>query len=156
MNAAMIDDLIKSMGSTYSELIASGMYLPGGPPKGMFAGDETSSMSPASGIDLGFSANQHFESLQIYLHKTSDENPVYESGLPYKLRHRMSQNWVRSHYGKPLESKAPFKMPVLGMIGGWDTYHLPGTAKNIETVFQYDIEMNVEGVMFKLITESNT
>ena len=36
MSAAMIDDLVKSLGRTYSELIASGMYLPGGPPKGMF------------------------------------------------------------------------------------------------------------------------
>ncbi|RON93353.1 hypothetical protein BK635_00650 [Pseudomonas chlororaphis] len=49
----MIDDLIKNMGRTYSELIASGMYLPGGPPKGMFEGDESSFMSPAAGIDLG-------------------------------------------------------------------------------------------------------
>ncbi|ROL89305.1 DUF6392 family protein [Pseudomonas chlororaphis] len=153
MNAAMIDDLIKNMGKTYSELIASGMYLPGGPPKGMFEGDESSFMSPAAGIDLGFSGTQLFDSLAIYLHKTSDDDSVYENGLPYQLQRRMNQAWVRSHYGEPLESKAPFKMPVLGMTGGWDTYHLPGTAKNITAVFQYNTEMNVEGIAFRLNQE---
>lgn len=56
MNAAMIDDLVKSLGRTYSEMMSSGMYLPGGPPKGMFDGDQTSSMSPAIGIEMGFQA----------------------------------------------------------------------------------------------------
>ncbi|WP_162095402.1 DUF6392 family protein [Pseudomonas chlororaphis] len=155
MNAAMIDDLIKNIGRTYSELISSGMYLPGGPPKGMFEGDETSFMSPAAGIDLGFSSTQHFDSLSIYLHKTSDDDSVYENGLPYQLQRRMNQAWVRSHYGEPLESKAPFKMPVLGMTGGWDTYQLPGTAKNIRTVFQYNMNMEVEGVVFRLNNKPN-
>ncbi|QZI69746.1 DUF6392 family protein [Pseudomonas protegens] len=155
MNAAMIDDLVKSLGRTYSEMMSSGMYLPGGPPKGMFDGDQTSSMSPASGIEMGFSNNTRFESLYIYLHTTSDDEPVYEGGLPYQLQRRMSQVWVRSHYGKPVESKAPFKMPVLGMTGGWDTYHLPGTAKNIRTVFQYNLEAEVDGLIIRLNENSD-
>ncbi|EZI30104.1 DUF6392 family protein [Pseudomonas extremaustralis] len=152
MNAAMIDDLVKSLGRTYPELIASGMYLPGGPPKGMFEGDEQSSISPAPGIDLGFSASQHLESLYIYLHKVSDTGSAYAGSLPYRLQRRMNQAWVRSHYGEPLASKAPFKMPVLGMTGGWDTYHLPSTAKNIETVFQYNAEMEVKVVVLSLVS----
>ena len=151
MSAAMIDDLVKSLGRTYSELIASGMYLPGGPPKGMFDGDETSYMSPAPGIDLGFSANKHLGSVYIYLHKTSNDGPAYEGSLPYQLQRQMDQAWVRSHYGEPLESKAPFRMPVLGMTGGWDAYRLPNTAKNIETVFQYNPELEVKGVVFSII-----
>ena len=91
MNAAMIDDLVKSLGCTYSELTASGMYLPGGPPKGMFDGDETSYMSPAPGIDLGFLANQHLGSIHIYLLKTFDDDSVYEGCLPYQLQRRMDQ-----------------------------------------------------------------
>ena len=118
MNAAMIDDLVKSLGCTYSELTASGMYLPGGPPKGMFDVDETSYMSPAPGIDLGFLANQHLGSIHIYLLKTFNDDSVYEGCLPYQLQRRMDQAWVRSHYGEPLESKGPIKIPVIGMTGG--------------------------------------
>jgi hypothetical protein len=43
-------------------------------------------------------------------------------------------------------------MPVLGMTGGWDTYHLPSTAKNIETVFQYNAEMEVKVVVLSLVS----
>ncbi|MGY2291840.1 DUF6392 family protein [Pseudomonas sp. SDO528_S397] len=151
MNAAMIDDLIKSLGRTYAELVASGMYLPNGPPKNMFEGDETSSMSPAPGLELGFSASQHLESLYIYLHTTPKEYPAYDGNLPYALQRRMNQAGVRSRYGEPSASKQPFKMPVLGMTGSWDTYHLPNTAKNIETVFQYNADMEVDSVVLCLI-----
>ncbi|AZC82388.1 hypothetical protein C4K30_3274 [Pseudomonas chlororaphis subsp. piscium] len=41
------------------------------------------------------------------------------------------------------------------MTGGWDTYHLPGTAKNIRTVFQYDMNMEVEGVVFRSNNKPN-
>ncbi|NMY72949.1 DUF6392 family protein [Pseudomonas sp. WS 5071] len=150
MNAAMIDDLVKSLGCTYSELTASGMYLPGGPPKGMFDGDETSYMSPAPGIDLGFLANQHLGSIHIYLLKTFNDDSVYEGCLPYQLQRRMDQAWVRSHYGEPLESKGPIKIPVIGMTGG-DTYRLSNTIKNIKTVFQYSLEWAVSGLVFSLI-----
>ena len=151
MNAAMIDDLDKSLGCTYSELTASGMYLPGGPPKGMFDVDETSYMSPAPGIDLGFLANQHLGSIHIYLLKTFNDDSVYEGCLPYQLQRRMDQAWVRSHYGEPLESKGPIKIPVIGMTGGWDTYRLSNTVKNIKTVFQYSLEWAVSGLVFSLI-----
>ncbi|MBT2375779.1 DUF6392 family protein [Pseudomonas fluorescens] len=156
MNAAMIDDLVKALGLTYRELIASGMYLPDGPPKVMFEGDESGFMSPAPGIDLSFSADQQLECLYIYLHKVPHEDPTYEGSLPYQLQRRMNQSWVRSQYGESLASKAPFKMPVLGMTGGWDIYHLPGTAKNIVTVFQYNVEMEVDGVVFRLNEKSHT
>ena len=151
MNAAMIDDLVKSLGCTYSELTASGMYLPGGPPKGMFDGDETSYMSPAPGIDLGFLANQHLGSIHIYLLKTFNDDSVYEGCLPYQLQRRMDKAWVRSHYGEPLESKGPIKIPAIGMTGGWDTYRLSNTVKNIKTVFQYSLEWAVSGLVFSLI-----
>ena len=151
MNAAMIDDLVKSLGCTYSELTASGMYLPGGPPKGMFDGDETSYMSPAPGIDLGFLANQHLGSIHIYLLKTFNDDSVYEGCLPYQLQRRMDKAWVRSHYGEPLESKGPIKIPVMGRPGGRDTYRLSNTVKNIKTVFQYSLEWAVSGLVFSLI-----
>ena len=41
MNAAMIGNFVKSLGRTYSEMVAAGLYLPGGPPIGMFDDSDT-------------------------------------------------------------------------------------------------------------------
>ncbi|WP_411731428.1 hypothetical protein [Pseudomonas chlororaphis] len=46
MNAAMIDDLVKNLGSTYPELMTSGLPLPGGPPKGIFEDSDTITVTP--------------------------------------------------------------------------------------------------------------
>ena len=61
VNAEMIDDLVKSFGRTYSEMVAAGLYLPGGPPKGMFDDSDTLSMTTAPGVELGFwASNKRF------------------------------------------------------------------------------------------------
>jgi len=151
MNAAMIDDLVKSLGRTYPELIASGMYLPGGPPRGIFEDSDTRSMSLAPGIELEFSAStQRFEALYISLLELFPGKPTYKGGLPYELKSRMTQNSVNLSYGEPLESKAPYKMPVLGMTGGWDAYRFPNMPKNMKMMFRYNADMEVYGVVFYL------
>ncbi|AZD79817.1 hypothetical protein C4K15_3250 [Pseudomonas chlororaphis subsp. aurantiaca] len=156
MNAAMIDDLVKSLGLTYSEMITSGMYLPGESPKGMFEDVDTVAMWPEAGIELEFWAStQRFEALYISLQKSFPEESIYKGSLPYQLIPRMSQDWVRSQFGSPLESGAPYRIPVLGMTGGWDVYRLPGVPKSTQVAFKYNVEMDVEMVVFELNEKSH-
>lgn len=151
MNAAMIDDLVKCLGMSYSEMVASGLYLPGGPPKGMFDDSDTLSMVTAPGVELGFLAsNERFEVLFISLLESVEGEELYTEGLPYGLKTRMSKQWVIAKFGEPLESKAPFKVPVLGMTGGYDTYGLPGMLKVNKVVIKYNETMDVEMVVFRL------
>ncbi|WP_097303611.1 DUF6392 family protein [Pseudomonas chlororaphis] len=157
MNAALIDDLVKSLGRTYPEMITSGMYLPGGPPEGIFEDSDTITMSPEAGIELEFWAStQRFEALYISLLKRFAEQSAYKGKLPYHLEIKMNQKWVRSHHGEPLESGAPYRIPVLGMTGGWDTYRFAGFPKHIHVRFKYTVDMEVEGIVFRLNEKSHT
>lgn len=156
MNAALIDDLVKSLGRTYPELITSGMYLPGDPPKGIFEDSDTLSMSPFQGVELEFWAKtQRFEALYISLLESFPEAPTYQGNLPYQLKKKMTQDWVRNQYGEPLESGAPYRIPVLGMTGGWDSYRLPGMAKHIFLRFKYSVALDVNGIAFRLNEKSS-
>lgn len=151
MNAVLIDDLVKSLGRTYHELAASGLPLSGGPPEGLFEDSDTLSMSPEPGIELGFRASdKRFETLLIGLLEIFEGKSTYKGNLPYELERRMSQGWMRSRFGEPLESRAPFKMPIRGMTGGSDTYCLASLPKGAQAIFKYNAEMNVETVVFRL------
>ena len=151
MNAAMIDDLVKSLGRTYPEMVASGLYLPGGPPIGMFDDSDTLSMMTAPGVELGFwASNKRFEKIFISLLESFEGESLYKGILPYEIKSYMNQGWIISKFGMPLESRAPFKVPVLGMTGGHDIYRLPGILKNTKVVFKYNLEMEVEMVVFRL------
>ena len=155
MNAAMIDDLVKSLGRTYPELIASGMYLPGGPPKGIFDDSDTLSMAPELGLEMGFwASNLRFETLFISLLESFEGESTYKGKLPYELENRMSQQWVRSRYGEPFTSRVPFKMPIRGMTGGSDTYRFSNLPKGTQVVFKYNADLDVEMVVFRLIEKS--
>ncbi|WJV26198.1 MULTISPECIES: DUF6392 family protein [Pseudomonas] len=151
----MIDDLVKSLGRTYPELIASGVYLPGGPPTGIFDDSDTLSMAPESGLEMGFwGSNLRFETLFISLLESFEGESTYKGKLPYELENRMSQQWVRSRYGEPFISRAPFKMPIRGMTGGSDTYRFSSIPKGTQVVFKYNADLNVEMVVFRLIEKS--
>ncbi len=131
MNAVMIEGLVKSLGRTYPEMVASGLYLPDGPPKGMFDDSDTLSMMTAPGIELGFwASNKRFEKIFISLLESFEGESLYKGILPYELKSYMNQGWIISKFGTPLESRAPFKVPVLGMTGGHDIYRLPRMLKN--------------------------
>ncbi|AZD29909.1 DUF6392 family protein [Pseudomonas chlororaphis] len=151
----MINDLIKSLGRTYPELIASGMYLPGGPPKGIFEDSETLSLVPESGLEIGFLAsNLQFETLFISLLESFEGESTYKGKLPYEVESRMNQQWVRSRYGEPFSSRAPFKMPIRGMTGGSDTYRFSSIPKGTQVVFKYNADLDVKMVVFRLNEKS--
>ncbi|BBN55246.1 hypothetical protein TRE132_33710 [Pseudomonas chlororaphis subsp. aurantiaca] len=157
MNAVMIDKLVKNLGRTYPEMIASGMYLPGGPPTGIFEDSDTLSMAPESGLEMGFwASNLRFEIFFISLLESFEGASTYAGGLPYKLETRMSQQWVRSRFGEPFASRAPFKMPIRGMTGGSDTYRISSMPKETQVVFKYNAEMEVEDVVFELNERSRS
>ncbi|WP_325051441.1 DUF6392 family protein [Pseudomonas chlororaphis] len=89
----MIDGLVKSLGHTYPEITASGMYLPGEPPKGMFEDVDTMAMWPEAGIELEFWAStQRFEALYISLRKSFPEESIHKGNLPYQLIPRTNRD----------------------------------------------------------------
>lgn len=156
-STAMLDDLIKALGRTYPEMIASGMYLPGGAPKGIFEDSDTLAMSPVPGIELDFwASSQRFVMLFISLLESFQGESIYQGSLPYQLKSRMDQGWIRSRYGEPLESRAPFKIPIRGMTGGWDIFRFPGIPKGTQVVFKYNAESQVEEIVFELNERSHT
>ena len=86
----------------------------------------------------------------ISLLESFEGESLCKGTLPYELKNHMNQGWIISKFGMPLESRAPFKVPVLGMTGGHDIYRLPGILKNTKVVFKYNLEMEVEMVVFRL------
>ena len=84
MNAAMIGNFVKSLGRTYSEMVVAGLYLPGGPPIGMFEDSDTLSMMTAPGVELGFLAsNKQFEKIFISLLESFEGEPFIRE--PYLM-----------------------------------------------------------------------
>lgn len=141
---------------TYPEMISSGIYLPDSPPKGIFEDSATLAMTPEPGIELDFwASSQRFETLFISLLESFEREPTYKGKLPYELKKRINQGWMRSQYGEPFASRAPFKMPIRGMTGGSDTSRFANIPKGTQAVFKYNAEMDVETVVFRLIEKSH-
>lgn len=42
------------------------------------------------------------------------------------------------------------------MTGGWDTYRFAGFPKHIHVRFKYTVDMEVEGIVFRLNEKSHT
>ncbi|AZC37669.1 hypothetical protein [Pseudomonas chlororaphis] len=66
----------------------------------------------------------------------------------------MNQARVKSRYGEPLESGAPYRIPIYGRTGGWEAYRFRGMSKNINVLFKYTVEMEVEWIVFRLSEKS--
>ena len=157
MNAKTIEGWIRSLGRRYDVLIAEGL-IPNQPLQELYEGRDRLYLEPALGLSLSFWAEtKRLETLFIALLKSTPSTVEYKGELPRPLASTMTKSDIRSHFGVPIESGAPVKMPQPGgMTGGWDAYHLdPSTHPNIKLVCKYSSTFQVKALVFTLIDKSH-
>ncbi|KPG77385.1 MULTISPECIES: DUF6392 family protein [Pseudomonas] len=157
MNAKTIEGWIRSLGRRYDVLIAEGL-IPNQPLQELYEGRDRLYLEPALGLSLSFWAEtKRLETLFITLLKSTPSTVEYKGELPRPLASTMTKSDIRSHFGVPIESGAPVKMPQPGgMTGGWDAYHLdPSTHPNIKLVCKYSSTFQVKALVFTLIDKSH-
>jgi hypothetical protein len=100
---------------------------------------------------------KRFETLFITLLKTTPSTAAYQGELPKPFSTVTRQSDVRVHFGEPMASKGPVKMPQpMGLTGGWDAYFLdPITHPNKKVVFQYTATGEVNTLVFSLINKGH-
>ncbi|MGC8385226.1 hypothetical protein ACP3P8_25790 [Pseudomonas aeruginosa] len=78
----------------------------------------------------------------------------YAGDLPQPFSKEMDKAGV--FYSRSAEdTKEPFKMPVIGLVGGWDYYAYPERPE-IKVFFSYTAEMKVDTLSFILKESVNT
>ncbi|AZE70138.1 MULTISPECIES: DUF6392 family protein [Pseudomonas] len=157
MNAKTIEGWIRSLGRRYDVLIAEGL-IPNQPLQELYEGRDRLHLEPALGLSLSFWAEtKRLETLFITLIKSTPSTVEYKGELPKPLASTMTKSDIRSHFGVPIESSAPVKMPQpVGMTGGWDAYRLdPSTYPNIKLICKYSPTFQVKALVFTLIDKNH-
>lgn len=158
MDAAISQRWIQELGRTYDELVTEGV-ISNQPLKPMFDSSDNEDLlqNPTAGVKLWFSVKTKcLEKVMITLVQTVGQ-PVYAGELPAPFTLNMDQTYVRGALGKPLESKAPFKLPGgLGTRGGSDTYYLDQESHpNIKVTLGYLENLVVNNISFSLIDKGH-
>ncbi|MGJ7547345.1 DUF6392 family protein [Pseudomonas alloputida] len=152
MNAKRLNAYLTGLGQSHDELV-SGDVIPPGDFIEVYPGALSIYRELMPGLELRFWAeDQNFESVMIALAETATSKVVYQQGLPEPYDMCVSRKVTLNILGEPIESKGPHKMPSpLGESGGWDKFDLASFGfENIYVLFEYDVGMNVTGLMFSL------
>ncbi|HBO4788422.1 TPA: DUF6392 family protein [Pseudomonas aeruginosa] len=149
MNPESIKELVGALGQSYSELVERKL-IPAGPLVKQYEESDWLTLDVDVGIDLEFWAETRAsEKLHIVLIRTMDDIPAYQGELPSPFSRSMDKAVVRSFLGVPDSTKEPFKMPVVGMVGGWDSYTHPERS-DIRIFFRYTPDLKVSTLSFAL------
>lgn len=155
MNPSTIEDLIKKIGSNYSELLEN-RVIPSSPLVKQYEDSDWLTLDFDIGIDLEFWAESRvFEKLHIVIKESMENIPAYQGELPLPFHREMNKADVRSLLGVPKETREPFKMPVIGLVGGWDSYLHPEHPK-IRIFLSYTADTKVETISFILHNPQHT
>ncbi|ATN09898.1 DUF6392 family protein [Pseudomonas lactis] len=157
MSAQTINGWIRNLGKRYEDLITEGL-IPNQPLQELYDGRDRLHLEPAWGLSLSFWAEtKRLEALFITLIKSTPSTLEYKGELPKPLASTMTKSDIRSHFGVPVESGVPVKMPQPGgMTGGWDAYHLdPSTHPNTKLVCKYTSTFQVKALVFTLIDKNH-
>ncbi|HEH9915171.1 TPA: DUF6392 family protein [Pseudomonas aeruginosa] len=149
MNPESIKELVGALGKSYSELVERKL-IPAGPLVKQYEESDWLTLDVDVGVDLEFWAETRAsEKLHIVLIRTMDDIPAYQGELPSPFSRSMDKAVVRSFLGVPDSTKEPFKMPVVGMVGGWDSYTHPERS-DIRIFFRYTPDLKVSTLSFAL------
>lgn len=149
MNPESIKELVGALGQSYSELIERKL-IPSDPLVKQYEESDWLTLDVDVGIDLEFWAESKVaEKIHIVLIKTMENISSYQGELPPPFSRNMDRAGVRSVLGTPEETREPFKMPVIGLVGGWDFYAYPERPE-IRVFFSYTAEMKVDTLSFIL------
>ncbi|MCC8456495.1 DUF6392 family protein [Photorhabdus aegyptia] len=144
---ADIMTMIKSLGQTAEQLVERKLIL-AGVFEFLFENADTFNCGPDVGLTLVFHADSRIlESVQITL-----INAYEGSGeLPYPFSHSMDRAIVRALMGEPDSAGGPEKIPVIGMVGGYDSYthKLSEQYPNTEIRFLYLADLRVHALIFE-------
>ncbi|MFT0140807.1 DUF6392 family protein [Alcanivoracaceae bacterium MT1] len=148
MSAKSIIGYVSGIGHTFDELLSKGVIQDVEKEKTDPESDEFFILLENKGVELTFHEGSGV--LQLVVVTLSSDTPdiaEYSGSLPDPLRPNMNQTDVRATYGPPVSSKAPYKLPILGLQGGIDIYHLPDFG-NIKIAFYYTADSRVNSINF--------
>ncbi|WP_232832530.1 DUF6392 family protein [Photorhabdus sp. CRCIA-P01] len=151
--AININSLINCLGKTADTLVEK-KIISAGKFKYMFEGDEEFFYKPESGMRLVFDdASKQLKSIQFTLTNIYDNSGVYSGEMPYPFLHSMDRAIVRAFMGEPDSVGSPEKVPVIGIVGGYDSYthKLSEQYPNTEIRFLYLADLRVHALIFEHI-----
>ncbi|WP_372242117.1 DUF6392 family protein [Pseudomonas sp. Fl4BN1] len=143
------------MGSNYSKLLENNT-IPSTPLEKQYEDSDWLTLDIDVGIDLEFWAESRvFGKLHIVIKQTMENIPAYQGELPSPFYREMDKPHVRSLLGAPRETREPFKMPVIGLVGGWGSYVHPERPE-IRVFLSYTADMKVDTLSFILHNPEHT
>ncbi|KMW73605.1 hypothetical protein TI10_10705 [Photorhabdus luminescens subsp. luminescens] len=146
-----IKELIDNLAQTAEQLIEK-QIIPDNRFEYFFEGDEEFFYKPESGVRLVFDdASKQLKSVQFTLINVYDSSGVYSGEMPYPFLHSMDRAIVRALMGEPDSVGSPEKIPVIGIVGGYDAYthKLNSQYPNTEIRFLYLADLRVHALIFE-------
>lgn len=137
--------VIDALGKSESEVIIALGLLPG--MKNTIEEDSFFySYDPEAGVEFVFDMDtSNFVEVHITLKLSSIGSDVYAGTLPFGI----SQDWNReaalSALGEPTKSWAPSILPLIGDVGGTDSFAIADHV-DLELMIGYSISWNVEQI----------
>ncbi|TDB42057.1 DUF6392 family protein [Photorhabdus khanii] len=143
--------VIKSLGLT-ADFLVEKQLIPSGRFEYMFEGDDEFFCKPESGLRLVFDdASKQLKSIQLTLINIYDDGGIYSGEMPLPFLHSMDKAIVRALMGTPDSVGSPEKVPVIGVVGGYDAYtnKLNVQYINTEIRFLYLSDLRVHALIFE-------
>ncbi|OWO81421.1 hypothetical protein B5C26_14670 [Photorhabdus luminescens] len=143
--------IINSLGKTV-DILVENKLISAGKFEFAFEGSSRFSVEPETGLTLVFDAiSKVLISVQFTLINTVDDTGTYSGDMPAPFLHQMDKVTVRAFMGEPDSSSGPERIPVIGLIGGFDAYtrKLNDQYPNIEIRFLYQSDLRVDALLFE-------
>ncbi|WP_391527938.1 DUF6392 family protein [Photorhabdus akhurstii] len=143
--------IINSLGKT-ADMLVENKLIPAGKFEFAFEGSSRFSVEPEAGLTLVFDAiSKVLISVQFTLINTFDDTGTYSGDMPTPFLHQMDKVTVRAFMGEPDSSSGPERIPVIGLIGGFDAYtrKLNDQYPNTEIRFLYQTDLRVDALLFE-------
>ncbi|EQB98198.1 DUF6392 family protein [Photorhabdus temperata] len=96
-------------------------------------------------------ASKQLKSIQFTLVNIYDDGGIYSGEMPLPFLHSIDKAIVRALMGTPDSVGSPEKIPVIGVVGGYDAYmhKLGDQYPNTEIRFLYLADFRVHALIFE-------
>ncbi|MCC8465027.1 hypothetical protein J8V44_11225 [Photorhabdus bodei] len=148
-----IKELIDNLGQTAEQLIEKEI-IPTNKFEYLFEGDDEFFCKPEPGLRLTFhNVSRRLHSVEFVLINVYDNNDSYNGDMPPPFLNSMDKTTVRTLMGEPDSSGGPKKVPVIGLMGGFDAYILKLREQypNTNINFSYLTDLRVDVLAFEQV-----
>ncbi|WP_242685569.1 DUF6392 family protein [Photorhabdus sp. RW14-46] len=148
-----IKELIDNLGQTAEQLIEKEI-IPANKFEYFFEGDDEFFCKPEPGLRLTFhNVSRRPHSVEFVLINVYDNNDSYNGDMPPPFLNSMDKTTVRTLMGEPDSSGGPKKVPVIGLMGGFDAYILKLSEQypNTNIHFSYLTDLRVDVLAFEQV-----